>query len=220
MPVLVLDGDLDVITPLGDSRRAASLFPNSSFVVVRNVGHVTALADFAGVRGGIVRRFITSLDRGRVLRRSTPEIHVVPDFPRRIAAAPAAASAGPARPLEPLDRRAAWARGLGRGRRAGALVAHVRIGGPRPARRPLRGRGDYLSYAPCASAAPGALRARAAVSGTVIWDRRRSRSARGCGSEGGRGRLRLGWSIFEMRAVAALRGRLGGRPVRLRTPAP
>ena len=58
MPVLVLDGNLDVITPLGDSAQAASLFPGSTFVIVRNVGHVTALADYPGCAAGIVRRFL------------------------------------------------------------------------------------------------------------------------------------------------------------------
>ena len=49
MPVLVLDGDLDVITPLGDSAQAASLFPGSTFVIVPNVGHV---GRFSGCRLG------------------------------------------------------------------------------------------------------------------------------------------------------------------------
>ena len=46
LPVLVLDGDLDSVTPPADSEAAAALFPNSTLVVVRNVGHVTGLSDF------------------------------------------------------------------------------------------------------------------------------------------------------------------------------
>jgi hypothetical protein len=84
MPVLVLDGDVDVITPLGDSAQAASLFPGSTFVIVRNVGHVTALADYPGCAAGIVRRFLRTLTPGDVsCAERTPEIHVVPEFPRR-----------------------------------------------------------------------------------------------------------------------------------------
>ncbi len=91
VPVLVLNGDLDVITPLGDATRAARLFPNSTFVVVRNVGHVTALADYPGCAAGMVRRFLVRLSPGEVnCAEGAPEIHMVPEFPRRTAAAPAA----------------------------------------------------------------------------------------------------------------------------------
>ena len=60
MPVLVLDGDLDAITPLGDSARRGGAVPATRrFVTVPNVGHVTALADYADCASGIVRRFLT-----------------------------------------------------------------------------------------------------------------------------------------------------------------
>ena len=86
MPVLVLVGDVDAITPVGDSAAAAALFPNSTLVTVPNVGHVTALADYAGCASGIVRRFLTTLEPGDVsCAQRTPEIHVVPEFPRRLA---------------------------------------------------------------------------------------------------------------------------------------
>src|SRR4029453_19317504 len=63
-PVLVLVGDIHAITPLEDSQRAASLFPNSTLVTVSNVNHVTALADFNGCASGIVRRFLRTLSPG------------------------------------------------------------------------------------------------------------------------------------------------------------
>ena len=138
VPVLVLDGDLDSVTPLGDSEAAAALFPNSQLVVVRNVGHVTALSDFDRCGAVLVRRFLTDLDPGDTsCAERIPELHVVPKFPRRVADAPAA-ELGARRPLE----RAGPPRRLDgrpqRRRRVVALVAHVRGEGTRPARRKLR----------------------------------------------------------------------------------
>ena len=223
VPVLVLDGDLDVITPLGDSRRAAGLFPNSTLVTVRNVGHVTALADYNDCASGIVRRFLKTLTPGDVsCAQRTAEVHVVPEFPRRVAGAPPADSAGGGDRSTAGDRRAAWAAtwavgdalarwwlmygSKGHGLRGGSFVAS----------------GEYLAYTPIR------LRLREvrfagdlAVSGTVDWNRRAGTvSARLRLSGAHTGMLSLGWSTRATRAVASLRGELSGRAVRLRTPAP
>ena len=40
MPVLVVNGDIDMQTPLSGARRVAATFPNSVLVVVPNAGHV------------------------------------------------------------------------------------------------------------------------------------------------------------------------------------
>jgi pimeloyl-ACP methyl ester carboxylesterase len=223
VPVLVLVGDVDAITPPGDSAAAAALFPNSTLVTVANVGHVTALADYPGCASGIVRRFIATLETGDVsCAQRTPEIHVVPEFPRRLAAAPSAEPAGPADRSGPQERRAAWAASWaagdalarwwlmygskGHGLRAGTFIAA----------------GDYLAYGPITlrmrgvSFVPGV-----AVSGRVVWNRRKGTATaalRVSGSAGGR--VRIGWSTVAPRAFAAIRGTLGGRAVRLRTPAP
>jgi pimeloyl-ACP methyl ester carboxylesterase len=223
VPVLVLDGDLDMITPLGDSRRAAALFPRSTLVEVRNVGHVTALADYPGCAAGIVRRFLRTLAPGDVsCAARTPEVHVVPRFPRSVAAAPGAGSAGGQDRSVARDRRAAWAAGWSVG---DALARWWLMSGSRG--HGLRGgsfvaSGDYLAYAPIR------LRLRGvrfvpdlAVSGTVRWDRRtgtvRARLRLGGAAHG---RLRIAWSTGATRAVATLRGTVGGRPARLTMPAP
>jgi pimeloyl-ACP methyl ester carboxylesterase len=223
VPVLVLDGDLDVVTPLGDSAQAASLFPNSTFVIVRNVGHVTALADYPGCAAGMVRRFLRTLSPGDTsCAERVPEIHVVPEFPRRTAGAPEATSAGDGDGSTPAGRRAAWVAGLtagdalarwwlmagaeGHGLRGGSFVAH----------------GDYLSYKPVLLRMAGVrFVGDLATSGVVRWDRRRSRvSARLTLSGAVRGRVTIRWRLDELRAVATVAGTLGGRAVRLRMPAP
>ena len=223
VPVLVLNGDLDVITPLGDAARAAALFPNSTYVIVRNVGHVTALADYPGCAAGIVRRFIDTLSAGDTsCAERVPEIHVVPDFPRRTDGAPAAESRGRRDRSRPLDRSAAWGAAWATG---DALARWWLMGGS--SGLGLRGgsftaAGDYLAYTPLR------LRLRGvrfvddlAVSGDVEWDRRASRvSARLRVAGPVSGRLRVRWRLDRARAVARISGTLGGRDVRLRMPAP
>jgi pimeloyl-ACP methyl ester carboxylesterase len=223
VPVLVLDGDLDVITPLGDSAMAASLFPNSEFVIVRNVGHVTALADYPGCAAGMVRRFLRTLSPGDVsCAERTPEIHVVSEFPLRTANAPAARSAGPRDRSTRRARQgawgAAWAVGdaVARWWLMSGATGHGLRGGS------FTTTGAYLSYAP--------VRFRLkrvrfvpdlAVSGRVTWNRRAGRVSARLRLDGAvSGGLTLRWRTGDTRAVASMRGTLDGRPVRLRTPAP
>ncbi len=223
VPVLVLDGDLDVITPLGDARRAAGLFPRSTLVEVPNVGHVTALADYADCAAGIVRRFLRTLSPGDTsCAARTPEVHVVPEFPRSVADAPAAESAGGGDRSRSRERRAAWAASWvvgdalarwwlmsgsrGHGLRGGSFVAS----------------GDYLAYSTVQLELRGVrFVSDVAVHGTVDWDRRAGTvRARLRLSGATAGTLRIGWDTRATRAVATLRGTLAGRAVRLTMPAP
>jgi hypothetical protein len=213
-----------VITPLGDSARAASLFPGSTFVVVRNVGHVTALADYAGCAAGMVRRFLRTLSPGDVrCAERTAEIHVVPEFPRRTRAAPAAKRRPRSRDRStPAARRGAWAAAWTVG---DALARWWLMSGSEG--HGLRGgtfttTGAYLSHAPVRFEL---RRVRfvpdLAVSGTIEWNRRASRVGARLKLDGAvTGRLRLRWRTDEVRAAAFMTGTLDGRPVRLRTPAP
>jgi TAP-like protein len=224
MPVLVLDGDLDMITPLGDSIRAAGLFPNSTLVTVRNVGHVTALADFDGCTSGIVRRFLRTLSPGDTSCASrTQEIHVVPKFSRRVARAPAGSRAARGDRSRGLDRRAAWAAAwaVGDALARYQLMSGVRGHGLRGGRFVDVG-GSYYSHQPVRLHLRGVrFVSDLAVSGSVEWDRRAGRvTARVRLSGACVGRLRIGWRTRETHAVASLRGRLGARVVRVVTPAP
>jgi hypothetical protein len=82
--------------------------------------------------------------------------------------------------------------------------------------------GDYYSFEPVG------LRLRRArfvsdlgVSGTLTWDRRALRVRGRLRLSGAHtGMLSISWPTRAARAEASLRGTLGGRPVRLRTPAP
>lgn len=56
------------------------------------------------------------------------------------------------------------------------------------------------------------------VGGTVEWIRRARRVTARLRASGGR--LRVAWDATATRAIASVRGTLGGRAVRLRTPAP
>ena len=223
VPVLVLNGDLDVITPMGDAQRAAALFPRSTLVPVSNVGHVTALADYPGCAAGIVRRFIRTLSPGDVsCAARTPEVHVVPEFPRSVAAAPAARSAGGRDRSTPRGRRAAWAASWAVG---DALARWWLMSGSKG--HGLRGgsfttTGEYLAYEPVRFRLRGVrFVPDLAVSGTVAWNRRAHNVRARLRLRGAaRGRLSVAWSTTATRAVAFMRGRIAGRPVRLRMPAP
>jgi pimeloyl-ACP methyl ester carboxylesterase len=223
VPVLVLDGDVDLITPLGDAAAAAALFPNSELVTVRNVGHVTGLADYNGCAARIVRRFLTSLRTGAVdCAERYPEIHVVPEFPRRLAGAPAAQPAGAGDRSTPGGRRAAWATAWSAGDALARWWLMYGSSGHGLRGGSFEASGEYLSYEPIVLRMKGVrFVGDLAVSGVVVWDRSLSTvraRLRLTGAE--RGRLHIGWSTSATRATAFVRGRIGGRPVRLRTPAP
>ena len=116
--------------PLGPPR----LFPNSTFVIVRNVGHVTALADYPGCAAGMVRRFLATLSPGDVnCAERAPEIHVVPEFPQKDGGRAGRASRGGGDRSTALDRRAAWG-AAGPWATRCALVADVGLEGPWAAR--------------------------------------------------------------------------------------
>ena len=63
-PTLVLAGDLDSLTSPEGAKQTADAFPNSTFVRVHNMVHVSALGDFNHCASKIVRRFMRDLDTG------------------------------------------------------------------------------------------------------------------------------------------------------------
>jgi pimeloyl-ACP methyl ester carboxylesterase len=92
LPVLVLSGGLDTLTPWTDAAVvAAQLGPSARWVKVENTPHVTALGDPHGCASGLVRRFVRHPGRLHAMDVSCaaaiPEVRVVGEFPRRLALA-------------------------------------------------------------------------------------------------------------------------------------
>jgi hypothetical protein len=82
--------------------------------------------------------------------------------------------------------------------------------------------GDYLAHTPIGLRLKGVrFVSDLAVSGRVEWNRRSGFVSAGVRLAGAaEGRLRIRWSTSAKRAAASVRGTLGVRAVRLRTPAP
>jgi pimeloyl-ACP methyl ester carboxylesterase len=60
VPVLVLNGDLDTITPSVLGQQAAAHFPRATFVEVANAVHVTALGSVRDCATDLVREFVAT----------------------------------------------------------------------------------------------------------------------------------------------------------------
>jgi hypothetical protein len=183
---------------------------------------VTALADFDRCGSVLVRRFFTDLDPGDTsCAEEIPELHVVPQFPRQVADAPAAEPTAGDR-SNALDRRAAWtaARSVGDAWSRWWLIYGEKGYGLRGGSFTAGGAAFY-SYGPVRLELKKLRYAEdLAVSGEAVWDRREQQYSATLEVKGTRsGKLRVSWPSVQ-NATARITARLGGRVVRLRTPAP
>jgi len=64
VPTLVLSGDLDSLTSPEGALATAAAFPNSTFVSVANMTHVSALGDYNRCASRIVLHFVTAKSAG------------------------------------------------------------------------------------------------------------------------------------------------------------
>jgi len=81
LPVLVLSGDFDPLTPWPQGAAAAKQFPNAKHVIVENSTHVLALGDEDNCGSALVRRFVEKLDAGDTsCATKVAEVHLVPKF--------------------------------------------------------------------------------------------------------------------------------------------
>lgn len=85
-PVLVLSGEFDSLTPPAQGAQAAALFADARQVLVRNAFHVTALGDLDGCASSLVRRFVLTLAVGDTgCADAVPPLRLLPRFARRAA---------------------------------------------------------------------------------------------------------------------------------------
>jgi pimeloyl-ACP methyl ester carboxylesterase len=210
MPTLVLNGDLDSVTSSDGARDTAQHFPNSTFVRVANVAHVSALADYEQCASLIVRRFVRTRDEGdtscasqyhenRMVDRfaRTAEGTGWPAGPRRDALIANATLADVlARYFETYGNNGVWLQG-GRWRYQG---------------------GGFTKTHPVAVYSLHNVRwvQDVAVSGAMRWHRHTGvveANVRLTGSGAEAARLRLTWNDLDRHAVAMVRGTIGGQPV-------
>jgi pimeloyl-ACP methyl ester carboxylesterase len=220
VPVLVLNGDLDIVTTTSEAQAAAARFPHATYVEVANSVHVTALGDRDDCASRIMLRFVRALSPGDTsCAARVPEVRTIVDFPRTQAAiSGVTARAGNRASARSLRIAAAAAMtaedavqrwqvnfsGTGRGLRGGTWAYD---GDPIVTFQLDRAR--FVTDV--------------AVSGTVTWNIttgrvRASVTTRGPGRIGGR--LRLSWSLRRSHAIAQLRGRVNGRVLHAQMVAP
>jgi pimeloyl-ACP methyl ester carboxylesterase len=220
VPTLVLNGDLDTITPSAGAREVARRFPTSTFVELRSSFHVTVIGDSDRCASRLYIRFLRRLDAGSTAcAKRIGDVHLVRRFWRTIrgvkGARPATGDRSKAR-----DRRLAAA--------AAATVADVlarwwvNYDGTSVGLR--GGTWSYSGDSPVVfSLEDVRFVPRVPVSGTVRWSRGTGRvraEVTVAGPRGLAGRVRIGWSAHAQLGRAWLRGRVGGRVLRATMLAP
>jgi pimeloyl-ACP methyl ester carboxylesterase len=92
VPVLVVSGDLDNMTPVADGAAAAARFPSAHHVVITNGFHVNALPHSRSECGALlVRRFLDTLStEDDSCAAEVPAVRLVPRFARKAEELPAA----------------------------------------------------------------------------------------------------------------------------------
>jgi pimeloyl-ACP methyl ester carboxylesterase len=211
VPTLVLSGDIDTLTSPEGAQQTAAAFPDSTYVEVANMTHVTALADFGRCTSDIVRRFVRTLDAGDTsCAQEYSEIRAVDKFSRRARAQGDISL----RRLTTLvgartvgDAMARWFEMYGYdgvGLRGGTFTT---TGGPL-----VKWKLDEVRWVDDV-----------AVSGSASWDRTTGAmratielSGRGASS----GRLKIRWNDWERLAEARVKGVLRGRVIDVTIPAP
>ena len=221
VPVLVLSGDLDSLTPPAQGAQAAALFPGARQVVVRNTFHVTALGDLDHCASDIVRRFVSTLSAGDTsCADAVPAIRLVPAFARLASQlAPATAAAGNQGTADDLRAVAAALSA------AGDALARwwINYGGAGVGLR-----GGSFSYTRSGAATQFTLDAMkwtddVTVSGTLVRSfRSNAVTARLTltAANGITGSLTARWSDRGSAALAQIEGRIGGRRIAATMAAP
>jgi pimeloyl-ACP methyl ester carboxylesterase len=210
VPVLVLNGDLDIVTTTSEAQAAAARFPNATYVEIWNSVHVTALGDHDHCASQIMYQFVRTLSAGDTSCASrVPEVRTIIEFPRTSAdvppATPRAANRASARArqvaaaaaMTVADAVARWQvnfSGVNRGLRGGAWS----YSGDRTTRFEFAGARFVQDVRVTGNATWNLDSGR--ITGTVLTQ----------GPGGLPGRIRFSWSLAQPHGIAQLRGRVGG----------
>jgi pimeloyl-ACP methyl ester carboxylesterase len=221
VPVLVVSGELDNMTPVTDGAVAAAHFRHAHHVVIANSFHVNALPHARSECGAIlVRRFLDTLSTGdESCAAAVPAVRLVPRFARYARElAPARGAAGNAADearlrvvtaalescADAIVRAAENGAGSGVGLRGGSFTIAPAGAGYRLELREVRWTEDV------------------SASGQVDWPGRTGEvhaTVKLQSPEGG-GTLELSWPEGVSGANASVRGTLGGERVVAQAPAP
>ena len=202
VPVLILSGELDSITTAAEGDIVKAQFPNAKHVVVANSLHVTAVGDRDNCAVHVVRAFIRSPGSEKTgCAVGVEPIRAMGAFPQSVRKV----GLGRSTALTVADVVDRWWNnysGTGVGLHGGTFtytgsdVVHFKLHNVRLLRT-------------------------LAVSGTAVWDRNRKRMDVALTLSGARaGSLKGSWRTRDVGAEAKLHGRVNGRAVVLKFPAP
>lgn len=216
VPVLVLSGEMDSLTPPAQGAQAAALFPQARQVRLANSFHVTAPWDLDQCASTLVRRFVQTLSPGdTACAAAVPAYPLVPAFARHsdalTPATPLPGNQGTPADLRRVasalgaagDALARWwvnADGSGVGLRGGNF-SYITVGGV------TRFELDTMRFTDDLP-----------VSGQLAWDASRQDVRASLALPGGT--LQARWSSRGSAARAVVRGRLDGRRIEATLPAP
>jgi pimeloyl-ACP methyl ester carboxylesterase len=221
VPVLVMSGLLDTLTPAAQAAAAAALFPNATQILFANSFHVEAEGDMYACASVIAVNFFRDLAPGDTsCAAAIPAVRMVPRFARTLAAlAPAVAGAG--NEGDAADLRAVAAAVL----TAGDALARWWVNysgsdvGLRGGSFRIAQSGNEVTFTLDGDRWVEDL----AVSGTVTWESvvpGRTSAALSFVAPGGAGTLDVRWSALAPDAQASVVGSIGGRAIVATMPAP
>jgi len=221
VPVLVLSGGLDSLTPAQQGAEAAALFPNATQIVVANSFHITAVEDQDDCASAIAVRFFRDLTPGDTSCASQiAEVRMVPKFARYMSELTPAIP-GPGNQGTPADLQAAAAAAL----TAGDAIARWWVNtsgsgvGLRGGQFQYTSAGDITNFTLDNSQWVDDL----AVSGTIAWQYATPGAVLAqlaFNTPAGSGALQISWDDRQPQAQATIQGTIGGRAIAAAMPAP
>ncbi|MGC9945684.1 MAG: alpha/beta fold hydrolase [Bryobacteraceae bacterium] len=214
VPVLVLSGELDSLTPAQQGAEAAALFPNATQILVANSFHVTAEGDQDDCASAIAVHFFRDLTPGDTSCASQiAEVRMLPRFARTMSALDPA-TPGPGNQGTTADLQAAAAAAL----TAGDAIARWWVNtsgsgvGLRGGQFQYTGTGNITNFTLDSSQWVENL----AVSGSIVWQYVTPGAVVAqltFNTAAGPGALRITWDDRQPQAQATIQGAIGGRTI-------